>query len=396
VTAPRSGLAALALTLLVAAPLAAAARGVDEVIADVRAATARYLDIEAARADGFVQVSDMEPRHGYHFMNTNASILSATGQLWSSRLDLGRPPMLLYVRHGERWQLTGVEYALPARPADNPLPGARWHEHEASCHYRDYRELPAASAAACPPRHPETAAEFVLFHPAIAVVHVWAWYPNPDGPFAEENRYLAPYGGRASASGGHDHARSGTEMAYSELNHRSAGVVLLVLAAVMAWELRRPRPLPWGALSSVLWIALGVYLFIVSDPEAWPLGPGRFGDIFTDTEVLQHKVLTLLPIAIGVLEALRKAGWLHHRAWAYALPGVALFGGAYLFVHFHEGGFRLDGVWVQHALMGATGLALGVAALVGARRSWWGSGLRYAFPVLVAIMALVLLLYSEA
>jgi len=145
----------------------------EAIVAEVRQATARYLDIERARADGFVQITGMEPRHGYHFARLDAGAMIVAA-LSRGQLDLARPPMLLYVERGGVWQLAGVEYALPSRPSTNPFPGAEWHEHEASCHYRDFRELPGARAGNCPARHPATGEPFVLWHPAFAVVHVWA------------------------------------------------------------------------------------------------------------------------------------------------------------------------------------------------------------------------------
>src|SRR5437879_5386674 len=141
----------------------------------------------------------------------------------------------------ERDQAVGVEYALPSVPHDDALPGAVWHTHEASCHYRDFRELPAASARACPARHPASGEVFVGWHPALAVAHVWAWYPNPDGVFAEANPWLAPYGGLAARE---HHPRNPAEMFYSQLTHRVAGVILLTLAALTLWESWRPRPFP--------------------------------------------------------------------------------------------------------------------------------------------------------
>lgn len=388
-----------ALTVLLAAALAvarpgapahASARAVEDVLADVRAATARYVDIERARADGYVQVSDMERHHGYHFVHATAWAWSAAGSVLSPSLDLGRPPVLLYVRRAGAWQLVGVEYALPRRPRDEPFPGAAWHEHEASCHYRDYREMPAPAASACQARHPASGAEFVLFHPAMAIVHVWAWHPNPDGPFAESNRYLAPYGGAVAAPA---HARSGTEVAYSELNHRASGAMLLLIALALFWEARRPHPLPWGALPYALWVALGLYLFVRSDPEAWPWGPGRFAEIFSDLEVLQHKVLTLLPVVIGVVGVLVKTGRVSGSVWRYALAGIAVLGGAGLFLHVHDGAFHVDRIYLQHALMGVAGLAFGLAGLVTSRTRTLG---RYALPLVVLLLSFVLLLYSEA
>src|SRR5439155_948356 len=122
----------------------------------------------------------------------------------------------------------GILPQRPSVPTDDPLPGAVWHRHEASCHYRDFRELPAASARACPARHPASGEPFVGWHPALAVAHVWAWYPNPDGVFAESNPWLGPYGGIAAPA---HHARNPAETFYSQLTHRVAGTILLTLAA---------------------------------------------------------------------------------------------------------------------------------------------------------------------
>jgi hypothetical protein len=368
------------------------ARTTDEIVAEVRAATARYLDIARAREDGYVQTSAMEPRHGYHFTRLGLLTLGAAEQLLAGGPDLARPAILLYVERDGVWQLVGVEYAALGEPSGSPFPGAGWHRHEASCHYRDYQEVAAPSAARCPARHPGTGSEFVNWHPVFSVVHVWAWHPNPDGVFAEENPYLATYGG--TGDGGHQHrGLSGTEIAYSELNHRLAGAFLIVLGGVILWESRRPRPFPWNALSAPIWIVFGLCLFIRSDPEAWPYGPKSFGEIFTDQLVLQHKLLTLVPMIIGVVEGLRAAGLLRHASWRYLFPVLGLFGGVYLFFHFHDGGFHLDRIYLQHAAMGLASLGVAVtmlaarrSALVRARRLW---------PVLVLLLGLILLAYSE-
>src|SRR5215813_6194141 len=129
------GLFALAVLVSMAGPAwADHPRSADEAVAEVRRATEAYQDIARARADGFVQVSGMEARHGYHFMNINAPVLTAAGMA-ANTLDLARPPMLLYVERDGVWQLAGVEYALGSPPRPDPLPGASWHKHEASCHY---------------------------------------------------------------------------------------------------------------------------------------------------------------------------------------------------------------------------------------------------------------------
>src|SRR5262245_66651261 len=84
----------LALLIVTAIPAAADhPKSADEIIAEVRRATEPYQDIARARADGLVQVSGMEARHGYHFMNINAPMLTAAG-LAGATAAPARPPYL--------------------------------------------------------------------------------------------------------------------------------------------------------------------------------------------------------------------------------------------------------------------------------------------------------------
>src|SRR5207237_339495 len=247
-------------------------------------------------------------------------------------------------------------------PRHDPLPGPVWPRHQAACHYRSFREVPASSARACAARHPVSGERFVGWHPTFAVAHVWAWYPNPDGVFAETNAWLAPYGGVAPQD--HHAARNPAEMFYSQFTHRVAGVVLLILAALTVWESWRPRRFPWNAVSAPVWVAFGLYLIPTSDPESWPYGPQRFVEIFDDPLVLQHKLLALLPIAIGVIIALRAAAVLPGGRLVRVLGVLALAGGATLFFHFHDGRIHFDWISLQHAVMGSTAPGIGVALLV--------------------------------
>jgi hypothetical protein len=234
-----------------------------------------------------------------------------------------------------------------------------------------------------------------LWHPAFAVVHVWAWIANPLGPFAAQNPALAAWDGPIPARAAHRHARSETERLYSELSHRVAGAILLALAAVTAWEARRPRRLPWSALSAGLWILFGLYLIPTTDPESWPWGPKRFAEIFTDPVVLQHKLLALLTIMIGVVAGLRAVGVLARARWAALAAALATVGGLSLFLHFHEDRVHIDAVYLQHALMGLAALGLGGVLLIARRSPRGEMVLRWAWPVFLALFGVVLLVYRE-
>ncbi len=153
-------------------------------LADVRLATAKYLDIEKARTDGYIQVSGMEPKMGYHFLNPEIK-----------EFDPAKPNVLLYVKSSDQWHLVGVEYAFPTsmRPSTPPFKGALWSHHHASCHYKDATEIDSHSEEKCPKTNPVTGAEFALWHPELSSIHVWVWYHNPHGVFAELNPLLLPF-----------------------------------------------------------------------------------------------------------------------------------------------------------------------------------------------------------
>jgi hypothetical protein len=128
--------------------------GLGAQLAQVRAATARYHDVEVAIADGFMLppeshcVEGPAGAMGYHYVN-----LARIGQL-----DPTMPQVLLYLPDADgRLRLVGVEYLSPA-------PGAALFGQP----FMDFS----------PPFGPETA------------LHVWLWQANPAGMFAPYNPHL--------------------------------------------------------------------------------------------------------------------------------------------------------------------------------------------------------------
>ena len=117
--------------------------------------------------------------------------------------------------------------------------------------------------------------------------------------------------------------------------------------------------------------------------------------MFADPLVLQHKLLTLIPVAIGLVEGLQRAGRLRDLEWRYIFPGLGLFGGASLFVHIHDGGLHLDAIQGQHAIMGLTSLGLSATLLFSRRTDQARLALARVWPALIGILGVLLLLYSE-
>ena len=146
-------------------------------IARARLATAKYAtDLDAAREDGYRPLTQQIPGMGYHFLNPGIK-----------GFDVRKPPILVYERHGHRWQLGALEWVFPATPATPPLKGASYGSFPAACHYNDGTFVAAPSQDACAAKSPQSGSPFFFWHPALVTMHFWIWYPNPDGFFASMN-----------------------------------------------------------------------------------------------------------------------------------------------------------------------------------------------------------------
>jgi hypothetical protein len=186
-------------------PTAADTARTAELVAEMRAALAKYRDVRVAESDGFRQFLPGLKQPIYHFTNSRWA-LEAT-----FRFNVAKPTSLLYRQEPDgKFVLLGVMYTAPARAAPDelerriPLGVARWHEHVNWCvppagereRWRETRDgapvfgpqSPIASAAAC-------AAVGGRFLPRIFgwMVHVMAF--ESDDP-------------KVIWGGGHDHRHS--------------------------------------------------------------------------------------------------------------------------------------------------------------------------------------------
>jgi hypothetical protein len=156
----------------------------DTQLAVARAATAQYVtDLGLAKKHGYMIITKMIPTMGYHFMNPGVK-----------GFDIKKPPILVYEHGAGGWQLGAIEWVFPKVPAKPPLPGARYGSFAAGCHYADGTFVPASAQTACPAKAPGSGAKFTFWHPRLVTMHVWLWYPNPNGIFASINpRVAAPF-----------------------------------------------------------------------------------------------------------------------------------------------------------------------------------------------------------
>ncbi len=136
-------------------------------LARVREATAKYRDVNAALADGYVRASDCasDPQlggMGIHYINSQ--------RMADPAINILKPEMLLYVQENGRIKLLGVEYYYGIGAPNDPIP------------------------------EPAPLAPVVLGHtlngpmrghwlgePPHFDLHVWVWQENPSGMFAQYN-----------------------------------------------------------------------------------------------------------------------------------------------------------------------------------------------------------------
>ena len=152
-------------------------------LAKARIATAKYAnDLNAAKAGGYSILTQKIPGMGYHFINPSIK-----------GFNVRKPPILVYERHGNRWQLGALEWVFPKQPAKAPIQGAKYGAFGAACHYVDGTFVFNQSQDACAPKSPQTGAKFNFWHPPLVTLHVWLWYPNPAGLFAGTNPLVTPF-----------------------------------------------------------------------------------------------------------------------------------------------------------------------------------------------------------
>ena len=166
-----------------AAPSTTDRLGLATRLARARLATAKYAtNLRAAKADGYQIITRMIPDMGWHFLNPTIQ-----------GFDITKPPILVYERHGHRWQLGALEWVFIQTPASPPRPGATYGSFPAACHYTDGTFVFAASQDKCPRTSPQTGAAFSFWHPDLVTLHLWLWYPNPAGLYNGTNPLVRPF-----------------------------------------------------------------------------------------------------------------------------------------------------------------------------------------------------------
>ncbi|HET8580255.1 MAG TPA: hypothetical protein VFL31_04585 [Nitrospiraceae bacterium] len=183
-----------------------------------------------------------------------------------------------------------------------------------------------------------------------------------------------------------------------DFNHHVGGTVVLVLAGLTWLEVLGSSQAMAVRLSwpSCL-IFIGLYNVIFSDRFAWPIGPSGLVESLSNPEVLQHKVLAVMVLALGLIDLLRRLERVPHSAGMYLFYSLSMLIGIILLVHDSGVGLHMSphGLPVSHVLMGLLAL-LALALKVLVDRHILIGRLAYLYPLVLAGLGVQLLLFTES
>ena len=194
--------------------------------------------------------------------------------------------------------------------------------------------------------------------------------------------------------------RNADDIAWSEYNHHWSG---LFVTAVGLLALLNRAGLGWARHWPLLFLGLGVFLFVRSDPEVWPLGSIGFFESFRDVEVVQHRIFVLLIAAFALFEWRVRAGGQAATRAALVFPLLCAAGGILLLTHSHAIANVKEQLLIEvsHTPLALAGIAAGWARWLELRLDDASSpGLRrvagWTWPVCLLVCGLILLNYREA
>ncbi|HEX5530853.1 MAG TPA: CopD family protein, partial [Methylomirabilota bacterium] len=190
--------------------------------------------------------------------------------------------------------------------------------------------------------------------------------------------------------------RQPEEYAWSEYNHHAAGFFVFLMGVLALLD--RSGRVRWARHWPLLFLGLAAFLFFRNDPRAWPLGPAGFWESMVLPDVLQHRLVVVLIVALAVFEWMVRSGRLTRPGGRLVFPLLCAAGGGLLLTHSHAM-FNLKSEFlaeVSHAPMGLFGVVMA-----------WGRWLEVRLPpedarvpawiwaACLTVIGLILLVYRE-
>ena len=190
----------------------------------------------------------------------------------------------------------------------------------------------------------------------------------------------------------------------SEFNHRLAGFFVIVAGIFISLENYLAKR--WSVLRYVwpmCFAAAGLFVLVFSDTEIWPFGPQTPWYALTHSfEDLQHKIFSIILLAIGYVELQRARGRLKAQWATWFFPAVGVAGAILLLFHVHSGDMRaphametMEHIQKQHRWFAATGLGVALANGLAGTQQKWQQLCKKAWPVLLIVLGVLLTQYTE-
>lgn len=185
---------------------------------------------------------------------------------------------------------------------------------------------------------------------------------------------------------------------WSDYNHNISGLFLTSMGLIAFLSYLPGRGFRWAHYWPLGFVGLSIFLFFRSDGETWPLGPiGFWESTFKNGEVFQHRIATLLAMALGILEVRARTGVSAPRM-RYLFPLLCAFGGILLLTHAHAE-FELKTEYLiqsTHVTMGLFAMLMAAGRWLELRLESVGHGARHPTPEsrlagLVAILSMFLI-----
>ena len=190
----------------------------------------------------------------------------------------------------------------------------------------------------------------------------------------------------------------------SEFNHRLAGFFVVVAGIFILSESYVGKR--W-ALVRYVWpmcfLAAGLFLLVFSDTEIWPFGPQTPWFALThNLEDLQHKIFSIILLAIGYVELERARGRLRAPWATWFFPFAGVTGAVLLLFHVHGGDMHsphametMEHILKQHRWFAATGLGVALTNGLAGTPQKWQQLFKKTWPLLLIVLGVLLTQYTE-
>ena len=222
----------------------------------------------------------------------------------------------------------------------------------------------------------------------------------------EAGHHATPSAVAAPPPSAADLAKQEADKAFSEFNHRFAGIFVLLIGILALLESRLAER--FGVVR-YLWFFFffipGIYLLFFSDPESWPLGEQTLHYVVTQNmQVLQHKIFSLLLLGLSVVEYLRIRNRLRGLWTAFLFPALAGAGAALLLFHSsqaHAAGMdpsahlSMQKIEHQHIHFAVVGFGIALSKAIADTGRFHTRLMRVLFALLMVTLGLLLITYTE-